>query len=91
MIRYSYGLNQLLKCSNIQVKELPKNALYEKGKIYWCGYWQQWYKVIHVVYDYSHNNCPLLKSVTVEWQDGSTGRHRTRLDSLRDYELLGVC
>lgn len=41
MIRYSYGLNQLLRSSNIEIKELPKNAIYEKGKTYWCGYWQK--------------------------------------------------
>lgn len=87
MIRYSYGLNQLLKSSNIKIKELPENALYEKGKTYWCGYWQQWYKVLHVVYDYSYS-CPVLKSVTVEWQDGRIGNHKTSLEPSRDYELL---
>lgn len=87
MIRYSYGLDQLLKSSDIEVKELPKNPIYEKGKTYWCGYWQQWYKVLHVVYNYSYSR-PLLESVTVEWQDGRIGNHSTALDPSRDYELL---
>lgn len=80
---YSYELRQQMHLGAIkEVFPLKVNSKYEKGKSYWCGYWQQYYTVIEVVY--STNG---LKSVTVLWQNGEQTTHCTNLDSKKDFEI----
>lgn len=86
-IRISWNLKQAITKHGFTPKPLTKNSLYEVGKIYWCGYWGRYYKVLAVEYDHAYK-FPVLKFVTVEWEDGHIGTHCTRLDPYRDYKLI---
>lgn len=83
----SFGLNKALKegkyKSAIPVKPTDK---YEVGQWYWCGYWQQAYKVTHVEYKTAQGK-QLLEEVTVKWDDGKYTTHCTQLDPRHDYKL----
>lgn len=83
-----YRLNKLIQQGIVEeAVKLPKNPKYEVNKTYWCGYWQQYYKVINTDYE-KHGKYEHLKSVIVEWEDGRTGTHCTSLDEKYDYELI---
>lgn len=90
----SYDLKKLIEAGIVKdVLPLPKeNPLYIVGDYYWCGYWQKYYQVLHAHYEpHRDEKCKLfhrMKSVTVKWQDGSVGTHRTSLDPMRDYRLI---
>ncbi|HWR19677.1 MAG TPA: hypothetical protein VN608_08640 [Clostridia bacterium] len=58
---------------------LPRGAIHELGKTYWCSYWQTWYTVLYV--DGS--------TVTCHWEDGHTNTHCTSL-AQSDKELRMV-
>lgn len=81
-----YGLKKAINETGFIPIELHKNAIYEEGKTYWCGYWSQWYKVLNAEY-VTHRNYKELVSVTVQWQDGRIGTHCTALDPWNDWEL----
>lgn len=84
----SYRLNQLINDGTVrEVIALPKFPLYVVGKVYWCSYWQKYYAVMETNYE-KHGRYQHLVSVTVQWEDGETGKHCTALDGLRDYELI---
>ena len=61
--------------------KLPPNASHECGKLYWSGYWQKLYKVLTI------DENDILNHVTVEWEDGTTTTHCTKLDTGRDWLL----
>lgn len=65
---------------------VSKADRYTAGQWYWCGYWHKAYKVLQASY-YTVQGRLYLESVTVEWEDGNTGTHCTRLDPRRDYKL----
>lgn len=84
----SYRLNQLIQQDIVkEVIKLPEQPKYEEDKIYWCGYWQQYYTVNNAEYE-RHGKHDHLKSVTITWEDGRTGTHCTSLDNKHDYELV---
>ena len=81
-----WKLKQEIEKEGFKPVQIAKDSKYEKGKRYWCGYWQEWYDVLAVEYDKNYSWC--LISVTVKWQDGETGTHCTQLDPRWDYELV---
>ena len=81
-VTYSYRLDQLVKERKFVPYRLNKNADYEVGKTYWCGYWQKWYKVLEV-----KDNPRSYNGIKIEWEDGKIAEHGTSLDTRRDYEL----
>lgn len=87
---FGYKLNDILRNqNNSNLKFLPrklsKGSRYHVGSYYWCGYWQKWYKVLEVNYEEEN-----LKNVKIQWEDGKIAEHCTRLDYLRDYELIKI-
>lgn len=87
MRKPSWDLNKAIKQYGFTPVELPSDAIYEADKTYWCGYWQKWYKVLSATHE-RHGKYNHLKNVTVQWQDGHIGTHRTSLDPMRDWELI---
>ena len=67
----SFGLNKALKegkyKSAVPVKPEDK---YEVGQWYWCGYWQQAYKVTHVKYKTVQGKQLLEHIETKDKEDG---------------------
>jgi len=86
--RPCWNLNRAIVQYGFTPVELSQNAEYEANKTYWCGYWVKWYRVLNAVYE-NHGRIRLLKSVTVQWQDGTTTTHCTNLDPQHDWELIG--
>lgn len=83
----SYNLRKKLKEGKFKsAVPVTQKDKYKVGQWYWCGYWQKAYKVLHAEY-YTIQGRSFLDSVTVEWEDGSTGTHCTRLDPGHDYKL----
>ena len=82
-MRYGYALTKAIEKNGFTPVKLPKHAKYEEGKIYWCGYWQKYYKVEKVTPIYEGYS----QEVTVLWEDGHRTTHSTSLDSCKDYEL----
>lgn len=78
MVYYSYTLDKLVKNKKFVPYRLHENSKHVKGRIYWCGYWDNWYKVLDI------DNTGL---VTIKWSDGSIRKHRTSLNHFRDFEL----
>ena len=70
---------------NLKLEILPENPEYELGKTYFCGYWNQSFKVIDFT---PKTNDWRGWSVTVHWQDGQITNHCTSLD--RDNDFLVV-
>lgn len=68
---------------------LPADAMHEVGKKYWSGYWSKSYEVLAVQHDI-HGKNAVLKSVTVQWEDGVVNTHATPLDRKKDFELREV-
>ena len=82
-----YELNRVMKQGKFKsAVPVIKKDKYKVGQWYWCGYWQKAYKVLQANY-YTVQGKPYLESVTVKWEDGSTGTHCTRLDPGHDYKL----
>lgn len=72
--------------TGLKLEALPKNADYEIGKIYYSGYWSQWF----IVLEYKKLSDSYMKSeVKCIWQDGSITHHCTPLNlSLDDYLVM---
>lgn len=90
---YSYELDRLVANGVVKkVLKLPRNPLYLKDEIYWCGYWHKYYKVLDAHYTpvmgLNHKVIFVLKEVTVKWADGKISAHCTQLNPLRDYRLI---
>lgn len=84
----SYRLKQLIADGTVKnVIKLDRFPKYLKGKTYWSGYWQKWYKVLSVEIDRTVKP-NRMKSVTIQWEDGRLVNHCTRLDSDRDFEIV---
>jgi len=58
---------------NLKLSELPSNALYEVGKIYFCGYWKKTFKVLESL------NTVYGQLVKCQWSDGEINAHSTAL------------
>lgn len=75
---YDFELGNLVKKRKFVPYGLPReNPVYEVGKIYWCGYWHQYYKVLSVE----------DRNVVVRWNNGRITSHCTPIDGRYDYEL----
>ena len=67
-------------------RELSLSEDFETGKIYFCGYWHQFFKVLSV-----DRGVPIWGTVyTVEWEYGETSTHSTRPDFKRGFEIVPV-
>lgn len=66
------------------IRELYINEDFEPGKLYFCGYWHQFFRVLDVKHD-----APIWGTVyTVEWEDGTTNTHSTAPDFKFDFEIV---
>lgn len=68
---------------------LSTDAIHEVGKKYWSGCWSKWYTVLDAQHDI-HGKNTVLKSVTVQWEDGTVNTHATPLDPQKDFELRNM-
>ena len=67
---------------NLKLKRLKTNK-HEKGKTYFCGYWNKTYKCIDIIQDKGFG-----EAYVVVWDDGRTVTHATKLDIKHDFEVI---
>lgn len=75
--------NRVEKQTGLKMQTLKENDFYQEGKTYWCGYWQELYKVLKV---FIKDRCWY---VTVLWlKDNRQTTHFTDLDYKWDFIVL---
>ena len=83
----TYGLRKYL-ANHPELKAMPvqDGMNYEVGGTYYCGYWDQAYRVLSLQHD-----VPIwYTTVTVLWEDGRTTTHSTSLESKWDAKLVNT-
>jgi len=70
----------------MQISELTSREIgpLKVGGIYFSGYWQQNYEVLHIGIGHASRICSSPWSATIRWADGRESTHCTAWDSRRD-------
>lgn len=66
-------------------RSIREGEVHEVGKMYWSGYWRDWYEVISDGFECNG----VLRYVVCRWRNGRTVKHMTPLSSM-DWELIPV-
>lgn len=83
MIVNRYDMARLEKCyPGASFKPIEKD--FEKGKLYFSGYWHESFKVIDIEY-----NVPVWQKLyIVQWEKGNVSSHSTSPDRKLDFEIV---
>lgn len=75
--------NRIEKQTGLKMQWLKENDFYQEGKTYWCGYWQELYKVLEI---FTKDRSWYVK---VQWvKDNHISTHFTNLDIKWDFMVV---
>lgn len=84
-VRIGLRLQALLELGVVKEVLPVSEPIHEKGKIYWSGECQKWYRVTDVCYS---RTTGFREAVMVEWEDGKRGVYPEKLNGERDFEVV---